>query len=107
MIYLNFSLSNPWYVPNNTPEGKKRDYANLYLNHGKISENKYWEIELVKDRERILSFEFSLSWRGRDHAGINLNLGILGFELAGRIYDVRHWDRANNKWEEKKQNRAS
>jgi hypothetical protein len=94
MLYLNFSLSNPWYK---TFKGHK-DYYNLFLYHGKLSTNKHWEFEGYKDSRKVIGMEISLSWRGRDHAGLEVGLCLLGRDIALRVYDTRHWDYEKNTW---------
>jgi len=100
MIYSNISITNPWYRQN--PASKKLDYANLLLKHGHLWTNKHWELEFIFDARTILRLEFSLSFRGRDHAGLELGVCILGYDLAFRIYDTRHWNHEKNTWEEQK-----
>jgi hypothetical protein len=34
-----------------------------------------------------------------DHAGICLEISMLGLTIAFRIYDNRHWDYENDRWE--------
>jgi hypothetical protein len=106
MFYANISLSNPWFRASPKDESQptkvNSDYRNLWLKHGRISKYKYWEAELILDKRTLLKFEFSLSFRGRDHAGIEIGMTLLGYDLASRIYDIRHWDYQNDQWEEKK-----
>jgi hypothetical protein len=47
-------------------------------------------MEVVKDTT-ILSFHFRLSTR-QSHAGLDLELGILGYSFNFRFYDGRHWN---------------
>lgn len=94
MLYCNFSLNNPWHKK----DKKGKDYKNLFLKHGRLTKNKHWELESHKDQQRIVSFELSLSFRNKDHAGLEIGLGICGVDIAFRIYDTRHWDYENNQW---------
>lgn len=103
MLYFNFSLTNPWFK--STPGSKKQDYCNILLKHGAISkellENKHWELEVIFDRRTILRTELSLSFRNRDHAGLEIGFCFLGYDLAFRVYDIRHWNSEKNTWESK------
>jgi hypothetical protein len=98
MLYISFSLTNPWFRPN--AGSTKEDYCNILLKHGSLNlENKHWELELIFDRRTLLRFELSLSFRGRDHAGIEIGGCLLGYDLGFRIYDIRHWDHQKDTWE--------
>lgn len=89
MIYLNFTLYNPaWW----------NRFESLKTWHGSTPiPNKHWEVEVVKHRN-LVRFELGLTTQ-QDHAGLNLELGLFGYEICLRVYDHRHWDYINNKWE--------
>ncbi len=59
-------------------------------------EHKFWEIEIIKN-DNLLRFEFGFTTQ-QDHAGINLELGLLGYEIHFTVYDSRHWDLETNSW---------
>jgi len=88
MIYSKFSITNPW---------SKDDFKNLWSWNGSVTKNKAWELEIISDRSDLLHLEFGLSFR-EDHAGLRLELGLLGFVVLFKFYDCRHWDYNNNKW---------
>jgi hypothetical protein len=101
MMYLNLSVSNPWYKkPTKEKEPATYSYSNLLAKHGPVCKNKHWELEIIKDPEKILGLELSLSLRRRDHAGLQIGFCILGYDCAFRIYDVRHWDYEKDSWKE-------
>jgi hypothetical protein len=87
MIHLQFSLTNPF---NNT-------FKNLCNKSGKITTNKYWEMQFYRD-DRILAFCFDAQTRC-NHAGIKVELSLLGYTFAANIYDSRHWNYQKNTWE--------
>lgn len=91
MIYSKFSLTNPWARDN---------FKHLKMWTGRLTKSKVWELELISSSWYLLHIQFDLSLRGRDHAGFNLELGLLGFVVYFNIYDRRHWDYKNNKWEQ-------
>ncbi len=88
MIYFNFNIRNPWGTD---------QFANVKCWHGSTPiKNKYWEIQIIKCYNLIrCEFEFNIR---QDHAGINLELGLLGYEIHFTIYDNRHWDYENKRW---------
>ena len=84
MLYLSFKIDNPY-----------TDRFNVVFNRsGKLTKNKSWEIEILKVNS-LLNFQLQYTTR-TDHAGLHLELGVLGYELGFTIYDVRHWDHINN-----------
>ena len=60
--------------------------------------HKYLELEVFQDCDHLLHFNFN--WTTRcDHAGIKLELGLFGYELAFNLYDSRHWNYEKGTWE--------
>ena len=52
--------------------------------------NKYYNFQINLTNE-IIGFGFA--WRFRtDHAGIDLDIALLGLNVIFQIYDNRHWD---------------
>ncbi len=88
MIYFNFNLRNPWWSDR---------FANIKCWHRPTPiQNKYFEVQIIQN-DNILRLELSYTIR-QDHAGLNLELGLLGYEIHFTLYDNRHWDYNNNKW---------
>ena len=87
MIYLNLNIRNPW-------SGRCENVKNWA---GQITENKCWEIEILKT-DNWFRFELQYTVR-QDHAGFGIELGLLGWEFHAGIHDSRHWDYTNNRWE--------
>lgn len=45
--------------------------------------------------------DFTFRWnKNQDHAGINIELTIMDVFLNLTIYDVRHWNKGKNQWNE-------
>ena len=88
MIYCNINIRNPnWW----------ERFANIKNWHGRTPiKNKFWEIQIIKN-DNLLRVEFEFSIK-QDHAGINLELGLLGFEIHFTVYDNRHWNYEENCW---------
>lgn len=80
MIYVSFGLSNPWGT----------SFNNIWNQSGRLTKNKSWELELLKGRQ-IIGFEFGYTMR-QSHAGLSLELALLGYSISFHIYDNRHWD---------------
>lgn len=88
MITLRLEIRNPW----------SRDiFKNLGSVSGRISTNKAWELEHTFYDGVVFDIDCRLTTR-QDHAGLELVLGILGYGVAFRIYDRRHWDYENSRW---------
>jgi hypothetical protein len=88
MIYLNLNIRNPWFDR----------FENVWNNAGSITKNKSWEIEILKT-ENLFRFAFHFTVM-QDHAGVQLELGVLGWEFHIGAHDNRHWDYKNKCWEE-------
>ena len=89
MINLKFDLSNPF----------SDRWANVYNTGGYLTENKSWEFQIMKTNTVV---DASLCFTTRnDHAGLTLELGLLGFSCHLIIHDNRHWNYENNYWEKK------
>ena len=87
MIHISFGLSNPWGQP----------FDNLWNRSGLITNHKAWEVELLQTRT-LIGFEFSLT-RRQSHAGLTVELAVLGRSLCFMIYDTRHWNPETGSWE--------
>ncbi len=87
MIHISFGLSNPWGRP----------FDNLWNRSGLITTHKAWEVELLQTRTMI-GFEFSVTQR-QSHAGLTVELAVLGRSVCFTIYDTRHWNRETGTWE--------
>lgn len=74
------------------------DFKSFFSLHGKISKNKYWEIESYRYNWYWIDLEFEWKWYGYDHAGIELGIGILGYYILLKLYDHRHWNTELNDW---------
>jgi hypothetical protein len=88
MISFNFNLRNPW----------GNEFENLWNRaYDTPFKNKYIELELYKDFT-IVSCNFNWTMR-QSHAGVDVDLGLFGYNIHFQFYDSRHWNRDNNDWE--------
>ena len=81
MINFSFGLNNPWC----------NRWANVW---NKViptpHPSKCIELEVFKD-STIVSFMFRLTTR-QSHAGVMIDLGLLGYSFSFQFYDIRHWN---------------
>ena len=87
MIHISFGLSNPWGRP----------FDNLWNRSGLITNHTAWEVELLQTRT-VIGFEFSYT-RRQSHAGLTVELALLGYSASFMIYDTRHWNPETGAWE--------
>lgn len=88
MISLNFNIRNPW---SNT-------FKNLWCrSYSTLFKNKFIELEVTRDFT-LVSFMFNWTIR-QSHAGLDLELGLLGFCVHFDFYDIRHWNHETANWE--------
>ena len=87
MIHISFGLSNPWGKP----------FDNLWNRSGLITNHKAWEVELLQTRQ-VIGFEISYT-RRQSHAGLTVELAVLGRSFCFMIYDTRHWNHKTGAWE--------
>lgn len=79
------------------PFAKSNKFKNLFSRYFHLYGTKYFEFEILRDNYYLIEIEFRHT-KKRDHAGINIVLGIFGYLFSIRIYDSRHWDYKNNCW---------
>ena len=87
MISLNFNLRNPW------SNRFKNVWSKVYATPFK---HKFIELELYKD-SFIVSFNFNWTIR-QSHAGLDLELGLFGYDVHFQFYDNRHWNTEEGRW---------
>lgn len=89
MIYFNFNIRWPRWADR---------FENVKVWFGTTPiKNKCWEIQIIKHSNLFrLEFEYTVK---QDHAGINLELALAGYEIHFSIYDTRHWDYEKNDWQ--------
>ena len=90
MIDIRARITNPW---------GKNNFKNIYCTSGDLTKNKAWEFEITYYSPTLLGFVCTCNFRGRDHAGLRLELGLLGYSVTLNVYDTRHWDIERDCWE--------
>lgn len=91
MFNVRFTIVNPWH---------HGQFNSIWSKWANITENKRWEIEICKNSSDILLFDVDICWRGSDHAGPSILLGLFSYFIHVKIYDRRHWNYDANTWEE-------
>lgn len=87
MIYFGFNITNPW-----SKRWKNVWNKVLFTPHP----SKYIELEYIRDNS-LASFSFRLTTR-TDHAGLMIDLGLLGHCLSFNLHDSRHWNYEAGRW---------
>lgn len=88
MLYINVNLRHPgWW----------QRFRNIKSWGGDTPfKHKYWSVEIIEN-DNVFRFELSATTR-QDHAGVQLELGLLGYEIHLAFCDSRHWDYEKNSW---------
>lgn len=87
MIYFGFNLTNPWC------KRWENVWNKVYITP---HPSKCVELERFKDNT-IVSFTFRLTTR-QDHAGLMIDIGLLGHSVLFNFYDIRHWNTEQGRW---------
>ena len=86
MIHWAISITNPW----------SQRFRLIRTWWGRMGWHKGWEFATYATND-ILRAEFR--WQIRcNHAGINLELGLLGFAMELSFCDSRHWNDVKGHW---------
>ena len=89
MINLNLALRNPFW----------NRWDNVWNRAGNTPfKYKFWEAQLMKTNT-LIGFGFRFTTR-QDHAGVNVEMGFLGYDIDLNFYDSRHWNDEEGKWNE-------
>ena len=80
MINFSFGLQNPF----------SDRWAIVYHNSAMLGKHTGAEIQVIKDNNIV---DFRIRWTTReDHAGVMLDIGLLGYTVMLHYYDTRHWN---------------
>lgn len=93
MIQFSLAVRNPvWRESHNDL------FKNYYSRDWPISQHKSLVFDITWHWYNLLELRVDTMWWGRDHAGIYLEIGVLGFNISVNLYDHRHWDESTNTW---------
>lgn len=95
MIGFRFRIRNPWPRAETI---RPRDYV---FWDRKIAKNKSVELQISKWSaiRDLFTLALDLNWSGEDHAGPEFEFGIGPYWLCFQIYDHRHWNWEQGRWE--------
>ena len=83
MIWLHIQIDNPW----SDRWHILKDWSGSFTKH------KHWEFNCYATNQLIeITAEVTTAC---DHAGFQIKLGLLGYNVEFQIYDGRHWDYGN------------
>lgn len=86
MIRFNLEITNPW----------SNRWNIIFSKNGRIGLHKGWEFNGYQTHSFV---EILCGITSRcDHAGIQLMLGLFGYNVEFNLYDTRHWDYELGKW---------
>ena len=86
MINFIFELQNPFC----------RRWDTVFYKDKLLGSHKSVELQVVKD-STIVSFGLQITTR-RDHAGIDLTIGLFGYSAMLSCHDTRHWNSEKNRY---------
>jgi hypothetical protein len=87
MINLNFSIGYPFSDRFEIVASTSK----LLTKYKAVEANMYRTATIIK-----LSLAYSIR---RDHAGLQLEFGLFGYDCELNFYDTRHWDYKTHQWE--------
>jgi hypothetical protein len=74
------------------------NFKNLGCISGMLWSSKAWELEHNYYSGSLFDIDVQLTTQ-EDHAGFEITLGLFGYGVHFRIYDIRHWDYERNIWQ--------
>ena len=89
MIGVFLKVTNPF---------KHKPWQDIYQGSWKVSENKTLELQFSRYAYYLFEFNLDLRWSGRDHAGPEFGINILGWDMRIALVDNRHWDGYTGWW---------
>ena len=93
MIFLTFGLYWPY-----KKERKQIDYVERTW---RLSKNKSLDLQVSSWATYYTVIDFSFKWTiRRSHAGIELDFGLFNYCVCINLYDSRHWNYSEGRWEE-------
>lgn len=74
------------------------NFKNLGCISGMLWCSKAWELEHSYYSGSLVDIDVQLTTQ-EDHAGFEITLGVFGYGVHFRIYDIRHWNHERNIWQ--------
>ena len=90
MIHFMLSIINS--------HAKDGGFKTVFDRSATVSTNKFVELQAYRGSSEIFQIKLTTVWRGRDHAGPEIELTLFGWGIILSLLDKRHWDYDNNCW---------
>lgn len=87
MINLDFTINNPFSERFRILASK----CKMLTKYKAVEANIYCTANIIK-----LSLVYSSR---QDHAGLQIEFGLFGYDFELHFYDIRHWDYKTHQWE--------
>lgn len=91
MISIHIQIKNLW-------QKRSTKFKNLFCLTWLVTKYRVLELESYRHTNFLIELELSTDWSGRDHAGPELSIGLIGYTICVKLYDTRHWDSEKNEW---------
>jgi hypothetical protein len=89
IVNLRFEITNPF--------DRWEFFKPLGSISGSLFWHKAWELEHSYMSTMLIDIDVTLTTR-KDHAGLDITIGLLGYGIHFNIYDTRHWNYDLNQW---------
>jgi hypothetical protein len=89
IVNLRFEITNPF--------DRWEFFKPLGSISGSLFWHKGWELEHSYMSTMLIDIDVTLTTR-KDHAGLDITIGLLGYGIHFNIYDTRHWNYDLNQW---------
>jgi hypothetical protein len=87
MINFNLTLRNPW----------SDCFENIWYKAFSVTQHKNIELQVYKSS---VIAEITLDFTTRqDHAGLRIEIGLMGYNCIFNLHDTRHWSRGKGQWD--------
>lgn len=96
MFRLQLDCINPFHK-----EDEDFESTDFVYWENKITTNKAIDFQISKFQAyHLFEFDLSIRFDGEDHAGPYLMMSFMGFFFNLKLYDIRHWDYDNDRWQQ-------
>jgi hypothetical protein len=100
MIYSESAITNPWFKHTDD------EFHTYYCKEEQVSKHKCYCFQVSRYRDKLIGYRLNISWRGKDHAGFEIEFTLLGRTVNFHTYDTRHWNNETNNWYTKEEAEA-
>ena len=87
---LHIAIRNPWPHP---------EFQNFWARSWPVGPHRTLEIQFYRYAWNLAEFSVNLAWWGESHAGPELEIGLLGWNIRVALPSNHHWDHERHCWE--------